>query len=146
MHDWGNWVDLVLQAGRQGWCINTEAIGCDPGDHGGANYDTRGGNITHITRLNNGYGSAGTIPLPERYGDFAQRCANFGAASSGCNHWIIGNEIALAWEWPEGQRITLDNYVRAFGLVRAAIKRVQPNAVVMPQAPAPLECRSKVPG
>lgn len=138
MHDFSyEWVDLVKSAGKTGWSVNTEAIGCDPNDHGGKNYDTCGGVVTHITRLNNGYGSAGTIPLPDRYSDFARRCANFVAASQGCNHWIVGNEIGLAWEWPEGQRITLDNYVQCFKQVRQAIKSVQPDAVVIPQAPAP---------
>lgn len=146
MHDYGNWVDLVLAAGKSAWCVNTEAIGCDPNDHGGASYNTHDGRITHITRLNNGYGSAGTIPLPDRYGDFAQRCANFVAASNGCNYWIIGNEIALGWEWPEGQQITLDNYVRAFALARSAIKRVKPDALVMPQPPAPWNTAVQYPG
>lgn len=138
MHDFSyEWVDLVKSAGKSGWSVNTEAIGCDPNDRSAKSYDTCGGLITHITRLNNGYGSAGTIPLPERYADFAKRCANFVAASQGCNHWIVGNEIALAWEWPEGQRITLDNYVQCFRMVRQAIKSVQSDAVVIPQAPAP---------
>ena len=138
MHDYDPaWVKIVLDAGKTAWCVNTEAVGCDPNDCSGKSYDTHGGAITHIVRINNGYGSTGTIPLPGRYDDFARRCANFVAASTGANHWIIGNEIGLAWESPEGQRITLANYVVCFQKVYAAIKAVKPDAVVMPQPPAP---------
>lgn len=138
MHDYDPaWVKIVLDAGKTAWCVNTEAVGCDPNDCSGKCYDTHGGAITHIVRINNGYGSTGTIPLPGRYDDFARRCANFVAASTGANHWIIGNEIGLAWESPEGQRITLANYVVCFQKVYAAIKAVKPDAVVMPQPPAP---------
>lgn len=138
MHDFSpEWADLVRAAGKTAWAVNTEAIGCDPNDRSGKAYDTYGGVVTHVTRLNNGYGSAGTIPLPERYEDFARRCANFVAATSGCDYWLIGNEIALAWERPEGQPITLDNYCRCFTLCRNAIKAVRPNAIVIPQPPAP---------
>ena len=35
--------------------------------------------------MNNGYDPAGTIPHSSRYEDFAQRCANYAAASPGCN-------------------------------------------------------------
>ncbi|HPC92902.1 MAG TPA: SH3 domain-containing protein [Myxococcota bacterium] len=144
MHDPGNWEDMVRAAGREAWCVHTEAIGCDPGDMSGKNFARP--NITPVVRLNNGYGSTGTIPLPERYADFAKRCANFAAASVGCKHWIIGNEIALIWERPDGQPITLENYCRCFTLCRDAIRRVQPEAIVIPQPPAPWNVEVKYPG
>ena len=135
-HDSGG-EHLILSANRTGWTVHTEALGCDPNDRSSKQYSTFENRITNVCRLNNGYGSAGTIPLPERYADFAKRCANFVAGSQGCSHWIIGNELGLTWEWPEGQRIALDDYVRCFKMCRDAIKSVQPAAVVMPQPPAP---------
>ena len=53
-----------------------------------------------IARLNNGYSPEGTIPNSSRYAPFAQRCANFVAASPGCHIWIIGNEPNLPVERP----------------------------------------------
>lgn len=148
MHDYSpDWANMVIGAGRTGWAVNTEAIGCDPNDRSGKVYNTHDGKIAHITRLNNGYGSAGTIPLPERYADFAKRCANFVAASNGCDRWIIGNEaLGLEWEWPDGQRITLSDYCRCFSLCRDAILGVRPGSIVIPQAPAPWNVNGKYPG
>lgn len=134
IHDAGAWFGAI-QEGMDAWCLYTEAIGSDPNDHSGRDYSHL--RITPIVRLNNGYGSGGTIPLPERYPDFARRCANFVANSHGCTRWIIGNEIALQWEWPEGQPIRLADYIACFKLCRAAIKAVQPEAEVIPQPPAP---------
>jgi hypothetical protein len=138
MHDYSpEWVRLLEEKNRSGYCVNTEAIGSDPHDISGKQYETHGGRIVHLTRLNNGYGSSGTIPSPQAYSDFARRCANFVATSTGCEHWIIGNEIALQWEWPNNEPITLSNYIKCYNLVYQAIHRVQPNAKVMPQPPAP---------
>jgi hypothetical protein len=136
MHDPGA-EQLIVDAGKTGYTVHTKAIGRDPNDRSGESFNTFGGKICNIVRLNNGYGSTGTIPLPQYYGDFAQRCANFAAASTGANHWIIGNEIALEWERPEGQVITLANYVDCFKQCYAAIKRANPDAIVIPQPPAP---------
>ena len=135
MHDPGNWEEIVRQAGRQAWCVHTEAVGSDPNDTSGKNFSRS--EITPIVRLNNGYGSTGTIPSPDQYANFATRCANFVAASTGCRHWIIGNEIALQWEWPNNEPITLSNYIKCYNLVYRSIHRVQPDAIVMPQPPAP---------
>lgn len=136
MHDSGSWRDYIEQAGVTAWVVETTAIGCDPNDKSGQSFGVPG-LIEPIVRLNNGYAPAGTIPLPHLYGDFAKRCANFVAASQGCKRWIIGNEIAMTWEYPEGQPITLQNYVQCFRLCREAIKVVQPEAIVIPQPPAP---------
>lgn len=145
MHDPGDWFAMVAQTGTTAWCVYTTAIGCDPNDRSGQNFGVPG-LIEPIARLNNGYAPAGTIPLPHRYEDFAQRCANFVQASKGCTKWIIGNEINMAWEYPEGQPITLDNYVKCFKLCRDAIRRVQPNAEVIPQPPAPYNDLLNYPG
>lgn len=148
MHDFSHeWVDLVKGAGKTAWAINTEAIGHDPNDRSGKNYDTCGGVVTHITRLNNAYGSGGCIPLAHEYQNFAKRVANFISASSGCDYWIIGNELlCLEWEWPDGQRITMDQYVECYNLVYDQVKAARPNAKLIPQPPAPWNANGKYPG
>lgn len=120
LHDpGGEWI--MAQAGRRGWILFTEAIGSDPDDVSGRDYrpwsDQEFG---VICRINHGYGSVGTIPTPDRYADFAQRVANFVAASPGCRTWVIGNEMNHSQEWPQA------------GVMRAANARValpmQPDA------------------
>ena len=139
VHDFNaQWADAIASTGKSGWCVYTHAVGCDPDDRSGHDYrESTQRNITPIARLNCGYGTAGTIPLPKDYEAFAQRCANFVAAAIDCNHWIIGNEISMKWDFPNNEPIGLLDYVRCYRMVRAAIKAVQPHAVVMPQAPAP---------
>lgn len=136
MHDHSDdWVRIVRESGKQAWCVHTTAIGCDPNDRNGGSFAHD--NTTAIVRLNNGYGTTGTIPLPERYDDFSKRCANFVAASQGIEWVVIGNEIALKWEWADGVPLTLDNYVKCYVKCYDAIKAVRPDVMVAPQAPAP---------
>jgi murein DD-endopeptidase MepM/ murein hydrolase activator NlpD len=90
-----------------------------------------------LVRLNNGYGSTGTIPLPNDYQRFAADCATFAATSQGATHWIIGNEPNLAGERPQGIFITPQDYARCFTLCRNAIKQASPLAQVMTAAMAP---------
>jgi hypothetical protein len=130
----GEWI--IKRAGRSGYVVFTEAIGCNPNDLSGKDFDL-GAPITSIVRLNNGYGTEGTIPLPAQYAAFAHRCANFVNGSHGANIWIIGNEINMRQEHPSDQEIHLEDYVSCFTLCRLAIKSVQPNAVVIPQPFAP---------
>lgn len=138
MHDPGDWTQIIRDAGREAWCVFTVEVGHNPDETHGQDFAVQvGPNITPIVRINNGYAGGGTIPTGDQYKNFAQRCANFVAASRGCKHWVIGNEIAMAWEWPNNQPIKLDNYVECFAYVRNAIKAVQPDAIVCPQAPAP---------
>ena len=134
IHDYSPaWIQLVLEARKDAWCLDTEAIGHDDNDFGSKQYDDHGGRITHIVRLNAGYGSAGTIPLPQHYGDFARRCANF-AKGTNAKWFVIGNEINMLWDAPEGQAITLDNYIACYNLCYDAIKAVRPDAMISPQA------------
>lgn len=91
----------MLQAGKPGWIVFTEAIGSEGNDHGGKDFtpwSSQGLGI--LCRLNNGYEPAGTIPHSSRYEQFAQRCANYVAASRGCKIWIIGNEMNHPVERP----------------------------------------------
>jgi predicted nuclease with TOPRIM domain len=100
LHDPGG-EQIMAQAGTPGWILFTEALGNDPGDQRGADYSgyaNQGFGI--IARLNNGYEPNGTIPFSNRYGEFAQRCANFVRNSRGCNIWIIGNETNYSVERP----------------------------------------------
>lgn len=100
LHDPGG-EQVMLAADRPGWLIFTEAVGHDPRNKSGRDfrpYSGRGLGI--ICRINNGYYPEGTLPLSRYYGDFAQRCGNFVAASPGCRIWIIGNETNYEIERP----------------------------------------------
>lgn len=136
VHDAGVWVNGVQRAGLTAWCVHTVAIGCDPNDHSGGDFVIP--NTTAIVRLNHGYGKGvGTIPTPDKYADFAQRCAGFVAASSGIEYVVIGNEIGLQWEWPTDQPISLSDYLACYRLCYDAIKAVAPVVKVAPAAVAP---------
>ncbi len=91
----------MLNAGRPGWVVFSEAIGHDPEDKTGIDFtkfSQRGLGI--ICRLNNGYEPNGTIPHSSQYEPFARRVANFVATSQGCKIWVIGNEMNYAVERP----------------------------------------------
>lgn len=111
-----------LFADKKGWIIFTEELGHDPNNRTGHDYrqwDSAGYGV--ICRGNNGYGTTGTLPLPQHYGDFARRYANFVAASPGCHRWQVGNEPNHAQEWPDNRKIEPRSYADAFNLVAAAI-------------------------
>lgn len=136
------WLNRVSNGGAKSWITATFAIGRNPNDMGGADlraFSDQGHTI--IGRLNHGYGTSGTIPPPEYYADFAQRCANFVANSQGINIWHIGNETNLASEWPmvNGYRnyISPQQAAACFRLCYDAIKAVRPDAKIlsMPMAP-----------
>jgi hypothetical protein len=78
-----------------------------------------------MVRLNWGYGSDGTIPTPDRYSEFADRCKAWVSASPGARAWVIGNEMNLAAERPGGpaeqNRITPAMYADCFRRCRSAI-------------------------
>ena len=124
LHDPGG-EHLMLEAGRPGWVLVTEAIGANPNDQSGGDYrylSDRGLGV--IVRLNNAYHPGGTIPYSSHYRDFARRCGNFVENSRGCHIWIIGNEPNLPWERPGGEGgevITPELYARCFLLCRNEI-------------------------
>jgi hypothetical protein len=126
MHDRGG-ESLMMNKGKHGWVLVTEAIGADPNNRNGSNYtDLTNKNLGVIVRLNNGYGSGGTIPRSGEYANFARRCGNFVQASPGCRIWIIGNEMNLAAErpgGPNGQAITPKLYATCYRKCRAEIRR-----------------------
>ena len=127
LHDPGG-EHLMAWAGRPGWVLCTEAIGCEPDDWRSASYgELAEGGVGVIVRLNNGYGEGGTLPRPDRYWDFARRCGNFAERSDGCHIWIVGNEPNLSVERPggpaRGDPITPDKYAVAFAACRDQIHR-----------------------
>ena len=141
IHDYSDqWHRLVSEAGKTAWCVHTEAVGLDVNDHSGKTYPV---GVTNIVRLNNGYGKGtGVIPVPSRYADFAQRCAQFVAASRNVHYVVIGNEIALEWEQPDDNPIRLVDYMTCYALCYNMIKAVDPNIKIAPQAPAPWNNRT----
>jgi murein DD-endopeptidase MepM/ murein hydrolase activator NlpD len=122
---------IMQQVGVRGYLLWTEAIGDNPNDQDGVDYRPRViGDHTVIVRLNNGYGSEGTLPLPAQYTNFAKRCGNFARNSHGVNIYVIGNEMNNPGEWPQGQPITPENYALCFNQVYQQIKAADPNAIV----------------
>jgi len=112
-----------LMEGYPGWIVFLCELGHDPNDISGRDFTPwtdRG--FGAIARLQHGWGDAGTIPLPEHYGDYVTRVASFVASSRGCHIWQLGNELNHEQEWPQGQKPDLDGYVQLYKEVREAIK------------------------
>lgn len=127
----------------RGWITFTHEVGHDANVHTGFDYRPWSKNgIGSISRLNNGYGSAGTIPKPQYYSAFAVRVANFVNASPGIQIVIIGNEPNHSSERPDGDMITAEMYVTCFKQCYTAIKHANPNVLVLPAPIAPWNMES----
>jgi hypothetical protein len=116
---------LVRDGQARGWIVFTEALGANPGNHDGRDYrpwSDRGFGV--IARLNYGYHPHGTVPQRDLYGEFAARVENYIAASQGCRHWIIGNEMNQPIEWPEEQAIYPADYAQLFGTIRYLVRKL----------------------
>lgn len=141
IHDPGG-EHLMINAGKPGWVLFTEGIGCDPHNGSGRSY-THWANqgLGVMVRLNNGYGGAGAIPYRDKYPDFARRCANYARASSGCRIWIIGNEPNHPDDEPRdrgwSETITPEIFAECYRLCRAEIHKVDPGAQVLVGSVAP---------
>ena len=81
-----------------GWCLDLIALAENPPP---TDYIHLKDDINWIARTNWGYGTIGTLPLPNQYEEMARRLARYVAASNGCHIWIVGNEPNLPREWPE---------------------------------------------
>jgi hypothetical protein len=133
-----DWTPLIRDAGMTGWAVISEEIGDDPNNHSGHDYsDLAAYGVTPLVRLNYSHHGAGTIPLPNRYSAFSERCANFVTASPGCRHWIIGNEPNLRAERYGDVPITPGSYAECFNLCRTQILHRDTQNQVMPAAIAP---------
>src|SRR5688572_16443915 len=117
-----------------GWCVDTISLseGEAPTDYRNLKPD-----INWLVRLNYGYGSTGTIPLPIRQDDYMKRLVNYVGNSSGAYAYIIGNEPNHENERPNGVVITPERYVDCFAAARDAIKRINPSIRVIPAPLAP---------
>lgn len=112
---------LMLQAKRPGWILELAAIGLD-GTSTPADFSRlASAGLGVIVRINHGYGSTGTLPLPDKYPEFAAACARYVARASGCHMWIIGNEPNHQDESPDGRPILPHDYASAYRLCRNAI-------------------------
>lgn len=140
MHDTGA-EHLFNAAGKPGWITITVLAGDGPRDFSAL---TNAG-FGVIVRLNNAYGSGGTIPTPSQYDAFAEACARYVAHSQGAHIWIIGNETNLEAERPGnqdgrgGEMITPELYALCFAKCYAAIKNVPGHADdwIIPSPPGP---------
>lgn len=138
IHDFSQeWARLIAGSGKTAWCVATHELGLDSNDRGCNYSDVLNQGITPIIRLNWSHNGKGTIPTPDRYAEFAQRCAAWVAASKGVEWLTIGNEIAHHHEWPTDQPISLASYVDCYRQVYTAIKAVAPHVKIAPQAVAP---------
>lgn len=126
-----------LHGDKPGWTLDTVAVGLDIFRRGNDYRHISDRGIGVIVRLNNGYGSAGTIPLPQDYDLFAGACANFAATSQGVDYFIIANEVNHEGERPNGVVITPEHYAACYNECYAAIKNLTPQAKVMHAAMAP---------
>ena len=139
---------LMLDAKRPGWVLELAAIGLDgtktPADFN----DLANAGLGVIVRINHGYGSSGTLPLPERYNDFAAACARYVQRSRGCHVWVIGNEPNHADERPDGRIIMPHEYARAYQLCRSAIRALKGHEAdqVLVAGPAPWNATSTYAG
>lgn len=112
----------MLRAERQGWVLELAAIGLDGSSTPADFSKLTDAGLGVMVRINNGYGSAGTLPLPDKYPDFAAACATYVQRSKGCHIWIIGNEPNHRDEQPEGRPIFPNDYACAYDLCRTAIR------------------------
>ena len=138
----------MLDAGRPGWVLELAEVGLS-GTGGNADFSTLAkAGLGVVVRLNHGYGSIGTLPMPVHYTAFAAACRVFVARSKGCHVWVIGNEPNHASERPNGQSITPSDYAQAYTLCRTTIRSVPRHAsdLVLVAGPAPWNSTTSYPG
>lgn len=100
---------------RDTWALDTIALSENPAP---PTYDPA---YAWITRLNWGYGSTGTLPRVQLYGDYASRAAGYVKGSQNCHRWVVGNEPNLSREWPDNQPIMPWQYADCYGITREYI-------------------------
>ena len=140
LHDQGGEDLLIVNNTAKGWVLLTEEIRANPNDTGSKDYrNLADKGLGVIVRLNYGYYGVGTIPHPQQYDDFARRAANFVNYSAGARIWLIGNEMNMRDEQPDGELITPRMYATCYSKCRNAIKSLagHENDLVITGAIAP---------
>jgi hypothetical protein len=138
----------MVKAERRGWVLELAAIGLD-GSNTPADFSRLAdAGLGVMVRINHGYGSTGTLPLPDKYPDFAAACARYVARSKGCHIWIIGNEPNHRDEHPDGRPIFPNDYANAYRLCRNAIHDLpgHEDDQVLIAGPAPWNATTTYPG
>lgn len=136
---------FLQQNNCSGWLVHSVDVWNDPPADYTALVNAK---CRVLVRLNNGYGSTGTIPLPSGFDAFAARCAQWVSQSKGAKLFIIGNEMNISAERPNGQPIVPSSYATCFLKCRAAIQ-AKPgfaNANVIPGAIGPFNIETNYPG
>lgn len=116
LHD----IEAVKIAPPGTWVLDTLALSSRPvsANVPSPNYPS---SLNIIARLNWGYGSSGTLPVPDQYPDFATRIGFLVRGARNCSRWIIGNEPNLPVEWPDGQPIYPNQYADCYKMCRKVI-------------------------
>lgn len=100
------------------WALDTIALSDNPASrHYEAGYEW-------ICRANWGYGSTGTLPKPDWYGEYVVRLSNYVRGSDNCHRWVIGNEPNLSREWPDNQPIYPWDYANCYKAARRHIHAI----------------------
>lgn len=154
MHDPGSWRDIFDGEGKLGWVMFNQVVDEQSAVKSNPEIESwaRDGYGVLVRLVNappnldsEGHGS---IPLPDHYESFAQRCAQFVKNSSGCHIWFVGDEMNTEWNWPSHNHssehlgfepITPEQYAQCFDQVRRAIRKVQSDAWVVPSGLNPLK-------
>lgn len=119
---------------KPGWIVHAVSVLETPFfDY--SSYASQGFGI--ICRLDWAWAPNGTIPVPEKYGEFAARCGEYVAKSPGCSTWVIGNEFNLADNRPNGREIKPWEAASCHGLCYDVIKKIHPGDRVLVGALAP---------
>lgn len=108
----------IAIAASDTWLLDTIALSENPQPAGYLS------NFNWIVRLNWGYGSTGTLPRSDLYGEYVSRVANYVKNSEHCHRWIVGNEPNLSREWPDGEPIFPWQYAQCYRMTRRAIRAI----------------------
>lgn len=117
-----------------GWCVDTVALSENPQP---VDYSVLRADINWLVRLNWGYGSTGTYPVPNQTDKYIEAIQRYVAGSKGVFGYIIGNEPNHEQERPDGVYLTPEHVALVYGKARNAIKVInsQNRAIVPPFAP-----------
>jgi murein DD-endopeptidase MepM/ murein hydrolase activator NlpD len=96
----------------------------------GRNYDKR---FTNIIRIDYGFDGLGTVPPTHLYDKFATDVVAFLEQSENIDYVVLGNELAMPWDWPNGVPINIAEYNQ---LYRDIVDRVRAKNIMVPFTPA----------